>query len=43
LDRGAVKYVEMAPLFAGANQALKADNDNLRREIEKLKTSKGRR
>ena len=33
----AVKYNEMAPLFAAAIQQLKADNDNLRAEIEDLK------
>lgn len=33
----AVKYNEMAPLFAAAIQALKADNDNLRAELEDLK------
>jgi hypothetical protein len=34
----AVKYQEMAPLLAAAIQQLKADNDNLRAEIELLKT-----
>lgn len=33
----AVKYNEMAPLLAAAIQALKADNDNLRAELEDLK------
>lgn len=30
-------YNEMAPLFAAAIQALKADNDNVRAELAKLK------
>lgn len=34
----AVKYQEMAPLLAAAIKQLKADNDNLRAEIEALKT-----
>lgn len=33
----AVKYNEMTPLLAAAIQALKADNDNLRAEIDNLK------
>lgn len=33
----AVKYNEMAPLLAAAIQQLKADNDNLRAELEDLK------